>query len=55
MMNGMADNRIQMPSGMGGLVRYFDESKSKIMMTPEHVVGLIVLVIILEIILHAVF
>ncbi len=26
----MAENKIQMPSSMGGLVRYFDDYKSKI-------------------------
>ena len=42
----MADNKISMPSGMGGLMRYFDEYKSKIQMKPAYVVGLIVLIIL---------
>ncbi|MBS3146016.1 preprotein translocase subunit Sec61beta [Candidatus Woesearchaeota archaeon] len=50
----MAD-KIQMPSGMGGLVRYFDEYQSKIVMSPKFVVFLIALVIILEIGLHMFF
>ena len=49
----MADQRINLPSGMGGLVRYFDDYKSKIMFKPEHVVAFIILVIIVEIILQA--
>ncbi|MBI2147503.1 preprotein translocase subunit Sec61beta [Candidatus Woesearchaeota archaeon] len=39
----MADNRIQMPSSTGGLIRYFDDYKSKIELKPGHVILLIVL------------
>lgn len=49
----MADERIQMPSGMGGLVRYFDDAKSKIRFKPEHVVALILIFIVIEILFHA--
>ena len=48
----MAD-KIQMPSGIGGLVRYFDEYKSKITLKPGHVIVLCIIVIIIMIILHA--
>ena len=48
----MANNKIQMPSGMGGLVRYFDEYKSKVTLKPGHVVILCLTVMILMIILH---
>ena len=44
--------KMQMPSGMGGLVRYFDDYKSKIEFKPSLVVVMIVLIIIFEIILH---
>ena len=47
----MAD-KIQMPSGMGGLVRYFDEYKSKLTFKPGHIVILCVAVIIIMIVLH---
>lgn len=47
----MAD-KIRMPSGMGGLVRYFDEYKSKLEIKPAHVVALIILVILIEIFLQ---
>ena len=47
----MAD-RVQMPSSMGGLVRYFDEYKSRIELSPGVVLGLILLVILIEIALH---
>ncbi|MBI2133313.1 preprotein translocase subunit Sec61beta [Candidatus Woesearchaeota archaeon] len=46
------DNKIQMPSSMGGIVRYFDEYKSKIELKPGHVVILVVLVMVMEILLH---
>lgn len=41
-----------MPSSMGGLVRYFDEYKSKFELKPGHVVVLVVIVILIEILLH---
>lgn len=47
----MARDRIQMPSGMGGLVRYFDDYKSKIEFKPGHIVILVIVVIVIEIIL----
>lgn len=49
----MAREKIQMPSGMGGLVRYFDEYKSKIEFKPGHIIVLVVIIIIIEIILHS--
>lgn len=48
----MADNRISLPSGMGGIVRYSEESTSKITFKPSLVVLFIILVIALEIVLH---
>ncbi|MBI2667655.1 preprotein translocase subunit Sec61beta [Candidatus Woesearchaeota archaeon] len=47
----MADERIQMPSSGGGLVRYFDDYKSKLQFKPEWVVVFIIVVIIIELIL----
>ena len=49
----MAQEKIQMPSGMGGLVRYFDEYKSKITFKPGTVVFFIVLVLVIEFFLHS--
>ena len=49
----MADNKIQLPSSMGGLVRYFDEFKSKIEFKPGYVILFIVIVILLEFLLHS--
>ena len=49
----MAQDRISMPQGMGGLVRYFDEYKSKIRFKPGHIVILSIVVIIIMILLHS--
>jgi preprotein translocase subunit Sec61beta len=48
----MADDKIRMPMGMGGLVRYFDDYKSKIEFKPIWVIVVIILVIVVEIWLH---
>jgi len=49
----MARDKIQMPSGMGGLVRYFDDYKSKIEFKPGHIIIITIVVIMIMIILHA--
>ena len=49
----MAKDRIQMPSGMGGLVRYFDDYKSKIEFKPGHIIVMAVLIMLILVILHA--
>jgi preprotein translocase subunit Sec61beta len=49
----MANDRISMPSGMGGLVRYFDEYKSKIEFKPGHIIIICIAIIIIMMILHA--
>jgi len=41
----MAQNKINVPAGFGGLVRYGEEYGSKFMLKPEHVIVFIVLVI----------
>ncbi|HLC50554.1 MAG TPA: preprotein translocase subunit Sec61beta [Candidatus Nanoarchaeia archaeon] len=48
----MAQDKISMPSGMGGLVRYFDEYKSKIKFKPGHIVVLCIAVIIIMMFLY---
>ncbi|MBI5393086.1 preprotein translocase subunit Sec61beta [Candidatus Woesearchaeota archaeon] len=48
----MASDKINMPQGSGGLMRYFDEYKSKIQLKPGNIIVLIIVIIILEIILH---
>lgn len=48
----MADNKIQLPQSGGGLVRYFDDYKSKLEFGPVVVIVIIVVVIVLELLLH---
>ena len=48
----MAKDNQQMPMSTAGLTRYFDESPEAIKVKPEHVVGIIVGVIVLEFFLH---
>ena len=50
----MADDKIHIPSGMGGLVNYFEDFKSKLELKPEYVLAMIVAVIIIETLLHLV-
>ena len=45
-------DKINMPSGSGGLTRYFEEYKSKIQIKPELVIGMIILVIILSLLIR---
>ncbi|PIU72243.1 preprotein translocase subunit Sec61beta [Candidatus Woesearchaeota archaeon CG06_land_8_20_14_3_00_33_13] len=46
------DNKINLPSSGGGLIRYFDEYRSKVSFKPGHIITLVVIIIIIEIILH---
>jgi preprotein translocase subunit Sec61beta len=48
----MASDQIRMPSGQGGLVRYFDEYKSKIEISPGAVIVMCILVMAIVILLH---
>ena len=41
------DTKISPPSSMGGIVRYFDESTSKILISPQTVVIVIAVIIVL--------
>jgi preprotein translocase subunit Sec61beta len=46
------NDKINLPSGGGGLIRYFDEYRSKISFKPGHIIILVIIIIIIEIILH---
>jgi len=48
----MANDKIRMPSGQGGLTRYFDEFKSRIEFSPAAVIVLAVVIMIIIILLH---
>ena len=45
-------DKISMPSSGGGLVRYFDDAKSKITISPIAIIVVICLVIIIEVLLY---
>ena len=45
------DNRIQLPGGFGGLMRYSEEYESYFNLKPVHVVGFVVLIIAFRIVL----
>jgi preprotein translocase subunit Sec61beta len=47
------DNKFSMPSGMGGLMRYFDEYKSKIRIKPGHIIIMCGVVIVIMIFLYS--
>ena len=46
--------KVKLPSSSGGIIQYYDEYKSKIELTPIHVVIITVLVMLGVIVLHAV-
>ena len=48
----MAQNKVSMPQSTGGLIRYFDEYKSKLQMKPGLIIVLVIVVIIISIFLH---
>ena len=48
----MVQDKVRMPSGIGGLVRYFDEYHSKIRFKPGHLIVLIIIVMILMFLLY---
>lgn len=45
----MADDKIQMPAGFGGLMRFEEEYESKIMLKPAHVVAFVVFILVFRI------
>jgi len=51
----MADNKIHMPAGFGGLMRYDEEYTSIFNLKPTHVVAFVVLIIILRVVLPMIF
>ena len=48
----MSQDKIQMPSGMGGLVRYFDDVDNKFNIKPGHVILLAVFIMAIMILLY---
>lgn len=48
----MSDNKIRMPSSMGGLVSYTSDYDSKVIFKPAYVIVFCIIVIIIAIVLH---
>ncbi len=46
-------DKITMPTSTAGITRYFDDYKSKVAIKPGHVIIMVIVVIIVEILLHA--
>ena len=46
------DNKVRMPTSMGGLVNYYDEYTSRYMLKPEHVLILIGAIVLIILLLH---
>lgn len=51
----MADNKIQMPGVFGGLMRYDEEYKSRLMITPTQVIGFVIAIIVVVLLLKILF
>ena len=49
------DNRVHMPAGFGGLMRFDEEYASKINLTPTHVIAFIILIIAFRVALSFLF
>jgi preprotein translocase subunit Sec61beta len=47
----MADNKVSMPSGFGGLTRYDAEYDSLINLKPTHVIAIIIFFIIIRVVI----
>jgi preprotein translocase subunit Sec61beta len=50
----MAKQQTMLPSSSGGIMRYFSDYKSKLVVKPDHVVFATIILVIAVIILHAV-
>jgi preprotein translocase subunit Sec61beta len=48
----MADNKIHMPSGYGGLMRFDEEYESKIMLKPTHVIAFVIFILVFRLFLE---
>jgi len=49
----MKDNKVRMPSSMAGLTSFSEETKSRVVIKPMHVIIIIVFVMIIEFFLYA--
>ncbi|MEM4326163.1 MAG: hypothetical protein QXU40_02585 [Candidatus Pacearchaeota archaeon] len=51
----MGNGEVQMPAGFGGLVRFREEYKSRIVLKPSHVIFIIALIIITRVFLNYIY
>ena len=51
----MADNRINLPGGFGGLMRFNEEYESMFNLKPTHVIVFIVLIVVFRIGLEIIY
>ena len=45
-------DRVQIPASQGGIMRYFDDYRSRIEFKPGHIIVLAIVVVIIEMFLH---
>ncbi len=50
----MAEDKIRLPSGQGGLIRYTEETVSTMLLSPGAVIVLCVVLILIVVLLHTV-
>ncbi len=48
----MSQERMRLPSGSGGLTRYFEDYKSNVQISPGHVIVITVIVALIILLLH---
>ncbi len=48
----MAEEKLRLPSSGGGIMRYSDDTKSKLQIDKMVIIGIIVLIIVVEIVLY---
>jgi len=48
----MAENRVNMPSGFGGLMRFDEEYESIFNLKPTHVIGFVIAIIVFRFVLE---
>lgn len=48
----MADDKIRMPSSGAGLTSFYEESKSKVLISPQVIIGITILIAIVTILLN---
>ena len=48
----MSKQKMQMPSGQGGLIRYFDAEKEGVQLKPEHVLAVCIVIISIVLLLR---